>query len=314
MFVIATVALTAIVGIGLNVLLGLTGQVSFGHVGFYAIGAYAVAILTTGMGWSFWLAWPAAALIAGAFGALLALPALRVKGPYLAMVTIAFGFIVEHAIVEMRGLTGGQNGIMGMTAPSLGVDLGGERGVALLALFAAALLLAAYARLARGTWGAAMRAVRDSETAAESIGLNPLVIKTVAFAVSAMLAGLAGGLFAPLSGFVTPDSFGFMQSILFVLVVVVAAPAPRRGRWSARWWSACCRSCCRRWRNTACCFSAACCCWCCGLRRTASSARCASCCSACSRRQRRPPGGAALPALTAAGDGSARRWPRTSSA
>ena len=228
-FVIATIALTAIVGIGLNVLLGLTGQVSFGHVGFYAIGAYAVSILTTGMGWSFWLAWPAAALIAGVFGMLLALPALRVKGPYLAMITIAFSFIVQHAIVEMRGLTGGQNGIMGVAAPSLGIALGGERVVALLSLFSAALLFAAYARLSRGTWGAAMRAVKDSETAAESIGLNPLVIKTVAFTVSAMLAGLAGGLFAPLSGFVTPDSFGFMQSILFMLVVVVGGAGATAG-------------------------------------------------------------------------------------
>jgi len=220
-FVIASIALTAIVGIGLNVLLGLTGQVSFGHVGFYAIGAYAVAILTTKLGWSFWLAWPAAALIAGAFGVLLALPALRVKGPYLAMITIAFSFIVQHAIVEMRDVTGGQNGIMGVAAPSLGLGLGGEQTVALLALATAALLLAGYAWLARGTWGAAMRAVKDSETASESIGVNPLVIKTVAFALSALLAGLAGGLFAPLSGFVTPDSFGFMQSILFMLVVVV---------------------------------------------------------------------------------------------
>ncbi len=228
-FVIATIALTAIVGIGLNVLLGLTGQVSFGHVGFYAIGAYAVAILTTGMGWSFWLAWPVAALIAGAFGVLLALPALRVKGPYLAMITIAFSFIVQHATVEMRGLTGGQNGIMGIAAPSLGAGLGGERVVALLALATAALLFAAFAWLSRGTWGAAMRAVKDSETAAESIGLNPLVIKTVAFAVSALLAGLAGGLFAPLSGFVTPDSFGFMQSILFMLVVVVGGAGATAG-------------------------------------------------------------------------------------
>ena len=95
-------------------LLGLTGQVSFGHVGFYAIGAYTVAILTTKAGFSFWLAWPVAALLGGAAGALLALPALRVKGPYLAMITIAFGFIVEHGIVEARGLTGGQNGMMGI--------------------------------------------------------------------------------------------------------------------------------------------------------------------------------------------------------
>ena len=110
----ATMALTAIVGIGLNVLLGLTGQVSFGHVGFYAIGAYAVAILTTAAKLSFWLALPIAALLATLTGALLALPALRVRGPYLAMVTIAFGFIVEQVAVEWSGVTGGQNGIMGI--------------------------------------------------------------------------------------------------------------------------------------------------------------------------------------------------------
>ncbi|MCM5571017.1 branched-chain amino acid ABC transporter ATP-binding protein/permease [Burkholderiaceae bacterium FT117] len=220
-FVLANVALLALVGVGLNVLIGLSGQVSFGHVGFYAIGAYTVAILTTKAGLSFWLAWPVAALLAGAMGAVLAIPALRVRGPYLAMITIAFGFIVEHGIVEMRELTGGQNGIMGIGAPSLGGLAQGERAVALLALAAAGIGLAACARLANGTWGAAMRAARDSETAAESIGLNPLALRTVAFAVSAVCAGAAGALFAPLSGFVTPHTFGFVQSILFVLVVML---------------------------------------------------------------------------------------------
>ncbi|MBX3608781.1 MAG: ATP-binding cassette domain-containing protein [Hydrogenophaga sp.] len=219
-FVIANVALLALVGVGLNVLVGLSGQVSFGHVGFYAIGAYTVAILTTQAGWGFWAAWPVAALVGGAAGALLALPALRVKGPYLAMVTIAFGFIVEHGIVEASALTGGQNGIMGLASPSLGFAQG-ERAVALLAIAATGVALAAYAWLSRGTWGAALRAVRDAETAAESSGLNPLVIKTVAFAVSAVLAAAAGALFAPLSGFVTPHTFGFLQSILFVLVVML---------------------------------------------------------------------------------------------
>ncbi len=219
-FVLANVALLAVVGIGLNLLMGLSGQVSFGHVGFYAIGAYAVAILTSKAGFSFWLAWPIAALLAGVMGALLALPALRVKGPYLAMITIAFGFIVEHSIVEMRDLTGGQNGIMGIASPTLG-SVAGEQAVALLALFSALVVLAGYAWISRGTWGAALRAVRDSETAAESIGLNPLAIKVVAFALSAACAGLAGGLFAPLSGFVTPHTFGFLQSILFVLVVML---------------------------------------------------------------------------------------------
>lgn len=219
-FVLANVALLAVIGIGMNVLIGLSGQISFGHVGFYAVGAYVVAILTQA-GVSFWLAWPAAAIVASLLGILLALPTLRVKGPYLAMVTIAFGFVVEHSIVEMRSLTGGQNGIMGIAAPALGSLARGERAVTLLALAAVALVLAGYVLLARGTWGAAMRAVRDSETASASIGINPLVIKTVAFAVSAACAGLAGGLFAPLSGFVTPHTFGFSQSILFVLVVMI---------------------------------------------------------------------------------------------
>jgi ABC-type branched-subunit amino acid transport system ATPase component/ABC-type branched-subunit amino acid transport system permease subunit len=220
-FVLANVALLAIVGMGLNVLIGLTGQVSFGHVGFYAIGAYTVAILTAKAGLSFWLAWPVAALLGAAAGALLALPALRAKGPYLAMITIAFGFIIENAIIEARSLTGGQNGLMGLTAPGLFGAVQGERAMALLAVLTAGGVLAGYAWLSRGTWGAAMRAVRDSETAAASAGLNPLAVKTVAFALSAACAAVAGGLFAPLSGFVTPHTFGFLQSILFVLVVML---------------------------------------------------------------------------------------------
>src|SRR5204862_75700 len=102
-----TLALTAIAAIGLNILLGLTGQVSFGHVGFYAIGAYTVAILAVGLKWSLWIALPLAVALSGAVGALLALPALRVKGPYLAMITIAFGFVVENGAAEWKGVTGG---------------------------------------------------------------------------------------------------------------------------------------------------------------------------------------------------------------
>jgi len=220
-FIMATMALTAIVGIGLNVLVGLTGQVSFGHVGFYAIGAYVVAILTTAAKLSFWIALPLAVALATVTGALLALPAMRVRGPYLAMVTIAFGFIVEQIAVEWSGVTGGQNGIMGIPQPApFGVAFG-ERGVALMAIAVAAVVLYAFWLLARSGWGAAMRAVKDSETAAESIGLNPVAVKTAAFAASAACAGLAGGMFASLSAFVTPSTFAFSQSILFVLVVII---------------------------------------------------------------------------------------------
>ena len=216
-FIMATLALTAIVGVGLNALIGLTGQVSFGHVGFYALGAYTVAILTVSAKWSFWVALPLAALVATATGALLALPAVRVRGPYLAMVTIAFGFIVEHAAVEWRGLTGGQNGLMGTFSPS-GF---GERGVALMSIVVAALATLGYHWLQKSRFGSAMRAVKDSEVAAESIGISPVRIKTAAFAISALCAGIAGGLFAALSGFVTPSTFAFSQSILFVLVVLI---------------------------------------------------------------------------------------------
>ncbi|MCG6951406.1 MAG: branched-chain amino acid ABC transporter ATP-binding protein/permease [Betaproteobacteria bacterium] len=220
-FVMATLALTAMVGIGLNILLGLSGQVSFGHVGFYAIGAYTVAILMVRLKLGFWIALPAAIALSALTGALLALPALRVRGPYLAMVTIAFGFVVEHSIVEWEDVTGGQNGIMGVPKPLfLGEPLT-ERDIALGAIVLVALLLVAFSRLSRSSWGASMRAVKDSEVAAESVGLNPIAIKTLAFTLSAACAGLAGALFSPLSGFVTPSSFAFLQSILFVLVVIV---------------------------------------------------------------------------------------------
>jgi branched-chain amino acid transport system ATP-binding protein len=219
-FILALVALTTVVGVGLNVLLGLSGQVSLGHVGFYAIGAYTAAILTT-RGANFWLAFPAAGAVAGAIGSLLALPALRVRGPYLAMVTIAFAFIVQHGAIEWKDLTGGQSGLMGLVPPAIRGHMFAEREMALLAVLLAGVSLYLFHRLAAGAWGKAMVAVQNSETAARSIGLNPIAIKTVAFAISAMFAGLAGAVFAPLMMFVAPDSFPFSQSILFLLAVIV---------------------------------------------------------------------------------------------
>ncbi|WP_321786898.1 branched-chain amino acid ABC transporter ATP-binding protein/permease [Paraburkholderia sp. J94] len=227
--VLAGVVLLAICGVGLNLLLGLTGQVSFGHAAFFAIGAYAVAILTTQFGWSFWSAWALGAGVAAIAGALLALTALRVRGPGLAMVTIAFAFVIEQSAVEGGDLTGGQNGIMNVFGPALGGFADGERAVALIALALLAVVLALYALVARGAWGAAMRAVRDSETASASIGVNALVVKAVAFAFSAALAGFAGGLFAPLQGMVTPGMFSFSQSILFVLVVMIGGAGSLAG-------------------------------------------------------------------------------------
>jgi len=219
-FILAIVALNIIVGIGLNILLGLSGQVSLGHIGFFAIGAYASGILMHA-GTGFWTALLLAGAISGAVGFLLALPALRVSGPYLAMMTIAFAFIVEHGSIEWRDLTGGANGLMGFPSPKFFGHPMGEEDIALLAVILTGVALLFYQRLAYGAWGQAMRAVRDSEVAAQSIGLNPLVIKTVSFTLSALLTGLSGAIFAPLNMFISPGSFPFSQSILFILAVVI---------------------------------------------------------------------------------------------
>src|SRR5246127_1274730 len=219
-FVLALVALTTIVGFGLNVLLGLSGQVSLGHVGFYAIGAYVAAILL-GQGVSFWIALPVAGVLSGLVGILLALPALRVAGPYLAMITLAFAFIVQHSTIEWKSLTGGQNGLMSFAAPTFFGRPFAERETAILSVLLASASLYLFHLFSRSTGGRAMVAVRDSETAARSIGLNPVTVKTASFAISAAFAGLAGAVYSPLMMFVAPDSFPFSQSILFLLAVIV---------------------------------------------------------------------------------------------
>ena len=212
-------ALTVVVGAGLNILIGLSGQISFGHIAFYAIGAYVCALLTMA-GCPLGLAMIAAALVSGALGALLAIPALRVEGPYLAMITIAFALVVHHGLVEWRGLTGGANGLMGIPMPQLG-DMDPAVLMALLASLLMGASLLFYQRLRSSGWGTAMRAVKDSEIAARSLGFNPVQTKTLAFGLSALLTGLAGSLVAPLMMFINPASFPFSQSILFVLAVIV---------------------------------------------------------------------------------------------
>jgi branched-chain amino acid transport system ATP-binding protein len=228
-YLIAIVCLTAIVGVGLNVLLGLTGQVSLGHVGFFAIGAYAVAILTTFHGVSFWLALPVAVGLAGVVGVILALPALRVAGPYLAMVTIAFGFIIENSAIEWRSLTGGANGIVNIPPPVVAGHAFSLREIALCTVVLAMVMLLAFRRLDRSPWGRAMRAVRASEVASQCLGLNPVAVRIVAFALSALAAGLAGAFFAPLSAFVSPSGFTFAQSILYLLAVIVGGAGTTLG-------------------------------------------------------------------------------------
>jgi branched-chain amino acid transport system ATP-binding protein len=214
-YLLGTLATTALVGVGLNVLFGLAGEVSLGQGGFLALGAYGVGILTTKAGLGFWEALPLAALMVAAISAVLSIPALRVTGPYLAMVTIAFGFIVESVSVEWRDLTGGASGLTAIPAPFA------TGGTALLACGFCAVALVWFHFFVRSPLGLAMQATASAPAAARSIGIGALPVRTAAFVLSAVTAGLAGGLQAALTGFIAPSSFPFSQSILFLLVVVL---------------------------------------------------------------------------------------------
>ena len=227
--VLGTVACTAIVGIGLNVLLGLAGQTSLGHAAFYAIGAYACTLLTMRTGLPWLIALPAGALFSGIAGALLSVPALRVRGPYLAMVTIAFGYFVEQAIAEWKSLTGGWNGIMSIPQPAFFGEQPLPWHLALVALFISGLLIPAFAIFARSDRGIVMRATRDAEVAASTLGANLMMVRALAFGISAALTGLAGGLFATLNGFISPESFPFSLSISFLLMVMIGGVGQASG-------------------------------------------------------------------------------------
>lgn len=221
LFILGLIAITTLVGVGLNILFGLSGQVSIGHAGFFAIGAYTGSLLMTQAEWNFWIALGVAVLATVGMGVAVAAPALRVKGPYLAMVTIAFGVIVERVLIEWVGLTGGFGGITNIPRPAVFGLQPALRDVVLVAMLVAFLALLSFVALKRHPWGRAFQAVRDDEVAAAAMGLNPLYVKSMAFALSAGFTGLAGVFFASIIGFISPDSFTFHRSILFLLVVIL---------------------------------------------------------------------------------------------
>jgi branched-chain amino acid transport system permease protein len=206
---------------GLNVLVGVTGQKSLGHAGLFAVGAYAVALLTTRAGWNPWVAFAASGLISGVFGAIIAIPALRVKGPALAMVTIAFGIVIEKIVSEWQDVFGGQAGIYGVVPPSLfgGVRLGPKEWVWFVG-FLAILAHLSIRALVNGKYGRAFRAVNTAEVAAESVGVSVYRFKVLAFVVSAVTCGLAGALIAQQNQYISSDFITFGLSIFFLLIVL----------------------------------------------------------------------------------------------
>ena len=219
----------AVIALGLNILVGLAGLVSLGQAGLFALGSYSGAILSTRAGFDLISSSIAAILISSAFGALLAYPTVRVRGVYLAVITIAFGLIIENIAIELQSLTGGTTGISGIPKPSVfGVPLLGMRYYWVLAFILFAVTVVTH-NLKRSKYGRAMLAVSQSETAARSVGLNVTAVRTLAFVVSAATAGLAGVLYAFLNSYISPDIFTFSDSIRFLLMVIFGGAGTTTG-------------------------------------------------------------------------------------
>ncbi len=222
LYLVALAFIYAIVALGLNLLIGYAGQFSLGQAGFMAIGAYVAAILSTSWGWPFVLTLPAAAVVSAAVGYLLGLPALRLSGPYLAVVTLGFGLAVPQLIIWQGSWTGGSSGLHNIEpAGLLGLSFATDGQFYYLALLATALLTLFTARLVKSRTGRAFIAIRDSELAAQAMGVSLLRYKTMAFALSAAYAGIAGCLYAYLLKGVGPEDFTLLLSVEFLAMVVV---------------------------------------------------------------------------------------------
>ena len=214
------VFIISIVTVGLMLLTGYTGQISMGHVAFLAIGAYTSAILTA-RGVPFILALPAAGLLAGFIGVFVSLPALRLTGMYLAIMTIGFAHIVEEILARWESLTRGNMG-MYPEPPSIGsFTFESEVSFYYLALFILILTVLAARNILRSPTGRAMIAIRDSEVAAQAIGVSLMKYKMIAFSLSAFFAGIAGSLYAHKINFISPESFNFLESVRFLAMIII---------------------------------------------------------------------------------------------
>ncbi|MCK1722894.1 MULTISPECIES: high-affinity branched-chain amino acid ABC transporter permease LivM [unclassified Bradyrhizobium] len=235
-------------GWGLNVVVGLAGLLDLGYVAFYAVGAYSYALLATNFGWSFWVCLPLAGILAAFWGVLLGFPVLRLRGDYLAIVTLAFGEIIRLVIINWQDLTGGPNGVSGIPRPSFfGIPLDNSddglaakldieyspthRIVFLFYLILALALLTNWAtiRLRRLPIGRAWEALREDEVACRALGINTTTTKLTAFATGAMFGGFAGAFFATRQGFISPESFTFQESALVLAIVVLGGMGSQLG-------------------------------------------------------------------------------------
>jgi len=219
----------ALVAIGLTILSGFSGQSSLGHAGFFAIGAYASAIITQRYGVPFWVAIPLAGAIATVIGALIALPALRLKDLYLAIATLGFGIVTQKTIFEWRSLTGGGGGLQVPAPEFFGIPVAdGSRFAWAIAITLAVGTWAAF-QLASGRTGRALSMLRENPTAAACIGIRVARYKVIAFALSAFYTAVGGGLYANVLRYLNPESFDMNMSIMFLAMIVIGGMGSVRG-------------------------------------------------------------------------------------
>jgi branched-chain amino acid transport system permease protein len=225
---VETIMIYAIVLFGLDIVVGYTGQVSLGHAGLFGIGSYTAGVLVMKLGFPLWATLPAAIAVTAGFGALLALPALRVTGPYLAMVTLAFGTIIQILINEMTFLTEGPLGIKLAKPMLFGTKLG-EREFYWVVLAMLVLSLVVVHRILRSHLGRAFEALRGSPVASDCMGVSVYRYKVYAFVISAGLAGLAGGLYAYSEQYISPNTYNFELTVLFLLAIIMGGRKTRSG-------------------------------------------------------------------------------------
>ncbi|MDP6394252.1 MAG: branched-chain amino acid ABC transporter permease [Desulfobacterales bacterium] len=221
-FLLSLLAVYALVALGLNLLMGYTGQIAAGHAGFLALGAYFTAIVGTQVEWMPCLV---IILMAGIFtgivGFLLGIPILRLKGFYIAMATLAFGVVVSEIILQWSSLTNGDDGFQVPIARIAGFSFDSDFKLYYLIIFVTIILTLFAKNLANGYIGRAFIALKESETAAQTIGIDLAKYKTIAFAISAFYTGIAGGLFAYLITYLSPDAFTIELSIDFIAMIVI---------------------------------------------------------------------------------------------
>jgi len=245
-----TVLIYVMLGWGLNVVVGLAGLLDLGHAAFYAVGAYAYALLSTQFGWGFWTALPVAGLISAVFGLALGWPSLRLRGDYLAIVTLGFGEIIRVVLTNWTDLSGGPNGISSIPRPSFfglpflpssdnptfasffGLEFSPMHRI--LFLYYVILVLSLLTnvlvkRLRRLPIGRAWEAMREDEIACKALGMNITNVKLSAFALGAMLGGVAGVFFAARQGFISPESFTFNESAIILAIVVLGGMGSQLG-------------------------------------------------------------------------------------